>query len=49
MEKLITALEMRGEAIVEELEALKALSLQLNDPYRARIRELLLRISRNVP
>ena len=49
MEQLITALEMRGEAIVEEIEALEALASQVPDPYRARLKDLLMRLGRNVP
>ena len=49
MEQLITALEMRGEAIVEEIEALEALASQVPDPYRARLKDLLMRLGRSVP
>ena len=46
MEQLITALELRAEAIAEEIEALEALANHLDDPYRSRVSSLLLRIGR---
>ena len=48
MEQLITALELRAEAIAEEIEALEALASELEDPYRSRVSDLLLRIGVHV-
>ena len=48
MEQLITALEMRAEAIVEELEALEAFAAQAPDPYQQRLTNLLMRLGRDV-
>ena len=48
MEQLITALELRAEAIAEEIEALEALANHLDDPYRSRVSDLLLRIGIHV-
>ena len=49
MEQLITALEMRGEAIAEEIEALEALASQVPDAYKERLTNLLMRLGRSVP
>lgn len=46
MEALITALEMRAEAIAEEIEALQAFADEMPNPYQARLRNILLRIGK---
>ena len=47
MESLLTALELRAEAIAEEIAALHAFAQQAPDPYQARLRNILLRIGKN--
>ena len=44
MENLLTALEMRAEAISEEIDAIQAFAEEMPDPYQARLRNILLRI-----
>ena len=46
MEKLITALELRAEAIAEEIDAIQAFAEEIPDPYQARLRDILLRIDK---
>jgi ribosomal 50S subunit-associated protein YjgA (DUF615 family) len=44
MENLLTALEMRAEAIAEEIDAIQAFAEEVPDAYQARLRNILLRI-----
>ena len=48
MEQLVTALELRAEAIAEEIDALETLAHELPEPYRARLRSILLRVGKSV-
>ena len=46
MEALITYLEMRAEAIAEEIDAIQAFADEMPGPYQTRLRNILLRIGK---
>ena len=49
MENLIAALELRVEAIAEEIEAIEAFADEMDESNKGKIYGLLLRIGRHVP
>ena len=46
MESILTALELRAEAIAEEIDAIQAFADEMPGPYQTRIRNILLRIGK---
>ena len=46
MESILTALELRAEAIAEEIDAIQAFAQQMPSPYQTRLRNILLRIGK---
>ena len=46
MENLLSALELRAEAIAEEIDAIQAFAQEVPSPYQERLRNILLRIGK---
>ena len=46
MDSILTALELRAEAIADEIDAIQAFAQEMPSPYQARIRNILLRIGK---
>ena len=46
MENLLNALELRAEAIAEEIDAIEAFADEMPSPYQARLKNILLRIGK---
>ena len=46
MENILTALELRAEAIAEEIDAIQAFAQEMPGPYQTRLKNILLRIGK---